>query len=381
MSAPSIVEIVETYRHQYVQDARQTDRSMLEKGKSVLYDQIEQASWDSEMVHRGMELLYWLGDKTEIVKLLQKYLLRPLSIQEEAWARWHLTDNLATLGKNKKAVESQKSYLHWAMRVLPQPEWMVSADWLWDFLPWRTKREDVPADEGLLFEIMSDGTQAQCWFKTGQSDAWLEIYHNLMKDIAPTSRNRFMRRYYVRSEIIVLGWCQKLQEALLEVDNLDQISREDPGWSEAFETWGDSRCVEMDAYGRMNEISQVRQIAKSTTSRLEEQFEVRDNLTAEERQVLWGLYHNAAAPIYRAKQYDLAIPLFQRAIELGIRSEYSYLWLAASIWATERDRDKVLSLLKRGVFFSRFGQHRISKAPEFSDIADDPEFCTAIKRP
>ena len=126
MSAPSIVEIVETYRHQYAQDARQTDRSMLEKGKSVLYDQIEQASWDSEMVHRGKELLYWLGDKTEIVKLLQKYLLRPLSIQEEAWARWHLTDNLATLGKNKKAVESQKAYLNWAMRILPQSEWVIS---------------------------------------------------------------------------------------------------------------------------------------------------------------------------------------------------------------------------------------------------------------
>ena len=381
MSAPSIVEIVETYRHQYVQDARQTDRSMLEKGKSVLYDQIEQASWDSEMVHRGKELLYWSGDKTEIVNLLQKYLLRPLPIQEEAWVRWHLTDNFAMLGKNKKAVESQKAYLHWAMRILPQSGWVISADWLWDFLPWRTKREDVPADEGLLFEIMYDATQAQCWFKTGQSDAWLDIYHNLMKDIAPTSQNRFIRRNYVRTAIIVLGWCQMLQEALLEVDNLDQISREDPDWSEAFETWGDARCVEMDAYGRMEEISQVRQIAKSTTSRLEVQFEMRDNLTAEERRTLWGLYHNAAAPIYRAKQYDLAIPLFQRAIELGIRSEYSYLWLAASIWATERDRAKVLPLLKRGVFFSRFGQYSINKAPEFSDIADDPEFCAAIKRP
>ena len=215
MSAPSIVEIVETYRHQYVQDARQTDRSMLEKGKSVLYDQIEKASWDPEMVHRGMELLDWLGDKTEIVKLLQKYLLRPLSIQEEAWARWHLTDNLAMLGKNKKAVESQKAYLNWATQILPQPEWLISTDWLWDFLPWRTKREDVLADEGLLFEIMSDGTQAQCWFKTGQSDAWLEIYHNLMKDIAPTSRNRFMRRYYVRSAIMSIGLVSKVTRSTI----------------------------------------------------------------------------------------------------------------------------------------------------------------------
>ena len=38
-----------------------------------------------------------------------------------------------------------------------------------------------------------------------------------------------------------------------------------------------------------------------------------------------------------ARQHDLAIPLFQEAIELGSPSPHTYRWLAASLWATTRD--------------------------------------------
>ena len=84
------------------------------------------------------------------------------------------------------------------------------------------------------------------------------------------------------------------------------------------------------------------------------------------------MYHNSAAPVYRARQYDLAIPMFRRAIELEIPSEYSYLWLAASLWATDSDRSEALSILKRGIYYSRFDRYSANKAPEFDDVAEDP---------
>ena len=374
----SVVEIVQEYGRQYEEDAGKADRRVLENSRTLLHDEIEASSWDPRIVHSGCELFHRLGDKEAIVDLLNRYLGMPsLDITEENWARWNRTDNLAMLRRCQEAVDTQKTYLDWGRQMLPAPDWRLPAEWPFDFgHDWRPYRKEVPADECLLFRIMYDGTQARCWIDVSRSDEWLEIYRELMGEVPPTDHNRVERRYYIRTACTVLNYSGRPAEALQEAGVLDRLSREKKHWEEAEETAFDARAVEIEAYRMLDDMPSLRKAARIATSGLERQYERRAKLTKDEVRALWGLYHNTAAPIYRARQYDLAIPLFSRAIELGIPSNHAYLWLAASIWATDRDRNRALSLLRRGVAYSRFGRH--GTATEFEDVMDDPEFQAAM---
>ena len=373
-SSPSIVEIVQEYRRQYETDAAKANRALLAHGSTLLYDELEASSWNSEIVHKGFELFFRLGDKEAIIDLLKRYLGIPsLQNSEESWAWWHLTDHLAMLRRCEEAVKTQREYLDWGRKIFPSPDWWLPAEWPFDFGDdWRPYRKEAPADECLLFRIMYDGTQARCWVETDNTDEWLQIYRELTNEVPATSNNRVERRYYVRTACDVLNYADRPTEALKQAKEMDRLSREDKDWEEAVETEFDARTVEIETYRIQGDIPNLRQASQIVASRLEQHFRRRAELKQEEVRVLWGLYHNMAAPIYRAQQYDLAIPLFRRAIELGIPSNHSYLWLAASIWATERDRAQVLSLLKQGVVYSRFGKH--GRAEEFEDVQDDPEF-------
>ena len=370
----SVVKIVQEYRRQFEKDASKADRALLENSRALLYDELEETSWNSKIVHSGFELFYRLGDKEAIVDLLNRYLGTPsLEISEESWARWNLTDNLAMLRRCEDAVNSQKAYLDWGRQLLPAPGWRLPVEWPFDFgHDWRPYRKEVPADECLLFRIMYDGTQARSWIEVSRSDEWLEIYRELSSEVPPTDHNRVERRYYIRTACSVLNYSGRPAEALKEVEALDRLTQDKNYWEEAAETEFDARAVEIEAYRMLNDIPSLRRVARIVTSRLEQQYRRRAELKREELRALWGLYHNTAAPIYHARQYDLAIPLFNRAIELGIPSNYAYLWLAASIWATDGDRTQVLSLLRQGVVYSRFGRHGI--AVEFEDVLDEPEF-------
>lgn len=375
----SIVEIVQAYRRQFEEDASKAERAILENSRTLLHDELEVTSWNPKIVHSGFELFYRLGDKVAIVDLLNRYLgTSSLDISEENWARWNLTDNLAMLRRCEEAVNSQKEYLDWGRRQLPAPDWQLPAEWPFDFgHNWRPYRNEVLADECLLFRIMYDGTQARCWIEVSRSDEWLGIYRELIDEVPPTDQNRVERRYLIRTACTVLNYSGSPDKALREVEALDRLSREKKHWEEAMETEFDARYVEIEAYRMLDDMPGLRRVARCVTSRLEQQYARRAALKKEEVRALWGLYHNTAAPIYRARQYDLAIPLFRRAIELGIPSHYAYLWLAASIWANERDRTQVLSLLRQGVVYSRFGRHGTTRqgiAAEFEDVVDDPEF-------
>jgi len=81
---------------------------------------------------------------------------------------------------------------------------------------------------------------------------------------------------------------------------MDELSEEDPDWEEGFETRMDARCVELEAYRLLNEVSSLRKTGLVATSLLEDRLG--EGGDPEERRALYGLHHNAAAPIYRAGQ-------------------------------------------------------------------------------
>ncbi len=377
----SVAEIVTKYRLEYEKDPSRADRSLLERGKAILYEEVEASSWASEIIHSGHALLHGLGDKQSIVDLMRSYLLQPISTEEEAWARWHLVDNLAMLRQRKEAVDTQKDYLTWALKILPCPDWWLTPAWPWDFgHNWRPSRKNTLADECLLFRIWYDGTQSRCWIEIDKADEWFDIFKDLMDRVPATPHNRVDRRYLLRTAARLLTHAQRPKEALSEAQKLEELGKEDPNWPESFETQIDAKIEQLEACWILNDMSTLRETAKSITELLEDRDQPLSDLTSEKKKTLRTMYHNSAAPLYRAKQYDLAIPLFQRAIELEIPSEHSYLWLAASIWATKQNRSDVLSLIRKGVFYSRVGQYS-GKIPEFSDVANDVEFIEAMKRP
>lgn len=92
----------------------------------------------------------------------------------------------------------------------------------------------------------------------------------------------------------------------------------------------------------------------------------------------------------RAAPAGLAVPLFRLAVALEAGafpplSAWPYAWLAASLWATERDRAAVIALLSEaaarylgaGDAFWRTAR----KYAEFHDVADDPAFAAAAAMP
>jgi len=83
--------------------------------------------------------------------------------------------------------------------------------------------------------------------------------------------------------------------------------------------------------------------------------------------------------VARAAQHDLAIPFFQRAIELNTLSEYAYLWLAASLWATTADRSQVLPLLRRATYRHRGDWPLRQIPPELVGMMSDSEFAEVFK--
>lgn len=378
----SVVEIIKNFRDAYEKNATKADRSQLKKKKETLYTEIEASSWNLEVVHSSHELLHRLEERHEIVDLMKHYLLQTIPMEEAAWARWHLTDNLSMTGQHEEAVKTQKEFLNWARQILPCPEWHLPPEWPWDFAhSWRPSRKPTPANECLLFRVWYDGTQSRSWLKTGKDAEWLKIFHDLMNKIPATSDNRVDRYYLLRTATHFLALSNRPLEAIQEVYKLDSLSQEDPNWEDAFEVQIDARYVELEAYRVMGKFSDVRKIAVTVTELLDEKYQNLTNLSPETRKALRTMYHNLAAPIYRAQQYDLAIPLFQRAIELKIPTEYAYLWLAASLWATGNDRAAILSLLKKGISFSNRGQYLLSKAPELQNFSDDPEFVELLRKP
>ena len=367
---PPIDELLQEYQRQLVANPETAYRSLLEQSKRLLLQQLNVPVWQFQTIQAGVDVYHWLGDKTAIVDLLTNYLTQPLAAADELWARWHLSDNLAMLRRCAETVQCQKQFLDRARQVLSQvDDWMLWPDWPWSAY-FARRAQPTPASDCLLIRVMYDGTQALCWLKEDKADEWLTIYHEVMSQTLCVPTNRVDRRYYIRTAAWLMIEAQRGEEALQLGENLDHLSKEDSAWDEAFETKVDAMTIALEARRLLGDIRELRHIGSTITQVIDEQIAER-NLT---EQVVRTLCHNTAWSLYRAKQYDLAIPLFERAVQMNIPSEYAYLWLAASIWATTKDRARTLKLLKQAADRRRGNWQPFQKLPEFQDVREDKDF-------
>ena len=357
-----MIEIVkhflDEYRQQLKADASAVDQSSLATARKTLNDllnkQFQEGCLGTEAVHLANEVSYFFGgDKGFTVKILSQYLTQPLTVEEESWARWELIDNLAMLHQCEEAVINHRDFLAWARGHLPQ-----------DRLLW----------------VMYDGTQAVCWSATSKGDEWVQIFNDIMAVITPSPENRYDRFIYLRTANRMCSQREKFEEALQIANRIRDLSEEDPNWEPAFGVRIESYASQIAVHRELQNISEIRCIGEDACAELGAYRAQNADLDFEQKRKLSTLYHNLAASLYFARQYDLAIPLFRSAINLGVWEHWTYSWLAASLWATTKSRFEVLSLLKQGSDRVVGNYDAWTRLPEFQDVVTDAEFLAAAKR-
>ena len=195
--------------------------------------------------------------------------------------------------------------------------------------------------------VMNDGTQALCWVAIGQGTAWLDIFHDLMTRADPTPENRLDRFYYLRTAAHVLMGLDRHDEALMLGDKIRDVANEDSEWEWAMDLRIEASALELYVYQHSGRTVDVRRVGLLALAMLDEYERTRSPLSLAAVRRLRTLSHNLAAPLYCAQQYDLAIPLFRSAIRQGTTSPHTYLWLAASLWATTKQRTEVCRCSRR----------------------------------
>jgi tetratricopeptide (TPR) repeat protein len=339
------------YERQLESTTGTPDRSLLEAAKPLLEQRLKETVLDAETVRLGKALYAYLGNPEAVLQLLARYREQPLAPDEAAWTRWHEADNLAMLRRCEEAVEAQRNLYHWAMTVFPV---------------------------GQSLWVMNDGTQAFCWVAIGQGTAWLDIFHDLMTRVGPTLENRLDRFYYLRTAAHVLMKLDRHDEALMLGDKIRDVANEDAEWEWAMDLRIEASALELHVYQHAGRTEDVRRVGLLAPAMLDEYERTRSPLSLAAVRRLCTLSHNLAAPLYLAQQYDLAIPLFRRAIRQGSTSPHTYLWLAASLWATTKQRTEVLPLLTQvAQRYPGVGQ-QYRQLPEFQDVMNDPQFGQAM---
>lgn len=366
--AATSATLLADYERQYAADPLTADRSLLSRAKQALQEE-GAAGPDHEQIYRGLLITRYSGQRQPFVALVSTYLQVPLPADEEAWARWQLVDHLAMLGRCEDTVREHQALLAWARLALPP-----------DQLPW----------------VMHDSTQSFCWARAGQLDAWLAIFEELREARYATAENRLGRFYYLRTVGETLGHHGRAVQALPLAARIQALADEEPTWEHAWWVRLEADLLELFLQREQGRAAAVRRLGQHIGERLAATAEGLSPAPGRSRAVrlphrlgapeldpgrrLAVLYDSAATILYWAKHHDLAIPLFERELAHDATSGWAMLRLAASYWATTKDRARVLPLLQQAA-------HRLPEVsvaglfggdlPEFQDVVGDPDFLRA----
>ena len=286
---------------------------------------------------------------------MRQYLTEPHDLDEQAWARWHLVDELALGCHHLEVVQEQQAYLHWATQVYPLSECLY---------------------------VLADGTQSRSWFWVGKGREWLSLLDDLLQQVEPTSQNRLDRFYCLRTAAYMGQDLDETDIMRRSAHAIRCLLEEDPSWADA--RWVRVECaiIDIDAAHQDGQTEQVVALANAITSHLEEWERQLTNAPLAEIRQFRSRCHNVASALYRGRYYHLAIPLFRRAITHRTMAHEPYLWLAACLWATMKRRQEVFPLLIQAAHRYRYGGEpweSFRTLPEFDDVRDDPQFAQAAQ--
>lgn len=220
--------------------------------------------------------------------MLRRYLSLQPTPDDQAWARWHIVDCLSLAGDAYEAIKEQQAFLQWACITFPLQD---------------------------CFFVLADGTQARSWLTSGCGDDWLCLYHEFASQAPSTAKNRLDRFYCLRTAVHQCLWLGDLTRARFFLSGLHDLEQEDFTWIEQSWIKVEISILNIATADKSGNTVLVRTLARIATKDLEEWERHLNTNELGEVKRFRSLSHNIAAPLYRGKQYDLAIPLFQKAVK------------------------------------------------------------------
>ena len=323
------------------------------------YNQVEDAvkgEITPELVHLASEIYDYMGELglERLTSLHRRYLNVTPDNEERFWSHWHLVDNLAILQKNRETIEEQIRLYYWTCEHM--------------------------SDEYVL-EVLYDTTQANCWKEEGRIDEWFQLYEKASERLENPEVSHYKRCLFLQAGAEVLLANDKLDDALLGMEKLERANK-GPDWEHYFRFWLAVIVTRLRVHNKQENCDRFDQVFLEASAFIERELEKRnagklvniDNLT-------WAA-HDVGCCLLKFKEYNEAKRFLRIAIDLDNHNDWGHFCLAASIWASEKDRGKTLHHLKviQDLVFSN--QDRYYKdfleTPEFSDVKDDKEFLKVL---
>ena len=313
-----------------------------------------------ELVHLVVDEMYprmgSLGMEKR-VPLLRKYMDDAPADTERFWAYDGLVKSLAFLRRNREAIEEQTRLYRWACKH----------------------------SEKYVLRIISNLNTAGCWKAEGRIDDWIQLYNEASERLETPEVSQYSRCSFLRSGADILIWNDRVDAALLEIEKLERANGE-PGWQSYFLFWLSIRENRLRVYSKQEDWDRFDQVLMDARTFIEGEVEKRNAGYPVNIYELVCTAHNVGCCLVWAKKYNEGKCLLQLSIDLGNYNDYSHFMLAVSIWASEKDREKVLHHLKiaqdayvvRGYNYMDSYYPEFLETSEFSDVKEDPEFLKVL---
>ena len=312
-----------------------------------------------ELVHLAVDEIYPYMGKPGMEKrlsLLGRYMNDALDNTERFWAHEELIDSLASLERNREAVEEHSRLYRWTCQHLP----------------------DKYVLEAATLSVHN------CWTAEGRLDDWIQLYHEVSKRLENPDVSYVSRGEFLQVGADVLRGNNRFDEALLEIEKLERANN-DLGSEHYFQFWLIAKENRLLVYGKQEDWGRFDQIFTEVNVYLEGELKKRDAGQPVNLDHLWWLAHDVGCCLLWLKKYDAAKRFLQIAIDLEDNNHYGHFQLAASIWASEKDREKTLHHLKVAQDYyvlSSYNQDTyyptFLETPEFSDVKDDEAFLKVL---
>ena len=313
-----------------------------------------------ELVHLAVDDIYPYMGKLGMEKrisLLRKYMDDAPDDTERFWAHEGLVSSLAFLDRNREAIEEHSRLYRWTCQHLP---------------------------DKYVLEIASNLSVAGCWTTEDRIDDWIQLYNEASERLENSGVSYYSRCGFLQTGADVLRGNDRFDEALLEIEKLERANNA-PGSEHYFQFWLTAKENRLLMYGKREDWGRFDQIFTEMSAYLEGELKKQDAGQPVNLDDLMWLAHDIGCCLLWSKKYNEAKRFLQVAIDLEDNNNYGHFQLAASIWASEKDREKTLHHLKVAQDYYVVNPYNqdtyyptFLETPEFSDVKDDEEFLKVL---
>ncbi len=313
-----------------------------------------------ELVHLAADEIYPYMGKLGMEKrtsLLRKYMDDAPDDAERFWSHQRLVYSLASLERNREAIEEHARLYRWTCQHLP---------------------------DKYVLEAASNSKVAGCWAAEDRIDDWIQLYNEASERLENPGVSYHSRGEFLQNGADILRGNDRFDEALLEIEKLERANNE-PDSEHYFQFWLIAKENRLLMYGKQKDWDRFDQIFTEVRTYLEGELKKRDAGQPVNLSNLMWLAHDIGCCLLWSKKYNEARHFLQVAIDLEDNNDYGHFQLAASIWASEKDKEKTLHHLKvaqdyhvRNPYNQDTYYPTFLETPEFSDVKEDPEFLKVL---